>query len=172
MDFALPSTAEFGWTRNKMCMDARNWHGVDMRVRHNSWVPFVPRFQHKFKFVKIIRLFLCLPQEYGLNRELLRFMNIRITTDRFHECNHTTCTPAFRSSEYDSDTRINSEAAEQMNSVLRRIGKSTTYMSPKLFLKTLSFFVGYHNFKAKSKWNKYDENMCFFWADLMGLNYV
>ena len=49
---------------------------------------------------------------------------------------------------------INSEATEQMNSVLRRIGKSTTYMNPRLFLKTLSFFVGYHNFKAISRPNK------------------
>ena len=81
-------------------------------------------------------------------------MKIRITTDRFHEFNHTSCTPAFRSSEYDTNRHINSEAAEQVNSVLRRIGKSTTFMNPKLFLKTLSFFVGYHNFKAISKCNK------------------
>ena len=33
----------------------------------------------------------CLSKEYGYNRELRRFMRLRITTDRFHQCNHTTC---------------------------------------------------------------------------------
>ena len=38
----------------------------------------------------------CLVKEYGLNRELRRFMSIRITTDRFHEQNHKTCSDSLR----------------------------------------------------------------------------
>ena len=51
-------------------------------------------------------------------------------SDRFHQCNHTTCCDSFKSSEYGSLLKINTEAAEQTNSVLRRITTSTTYMSP------------------------------------------
>ena len=33
----------------------------------------------------------CLAKEYGYNRELRRFMKLTITTDRFHQCKHSTC---------------------------------------------------------------------------------
>lgn len=33
----------------------------------------------------------CLAKEYGYNRELRRFMSLAISTDKFHECNHTRC---------------------------------------------------------------------------------
>ena len=72
----------------------------------------------------------CLAKEYGLNRELRRFMRIKICSDRFHQCNHTTCCDSFKSSEYGSLLKINTDAAEQTNSVLRRLTTSTTYMSP------------------------------------------
>lgn len=92
----------------------------------------------------------CKLKEFGLNRELRRFMNIQIMTDRFHECNHTACSDSFKSSIYDCNQKINSEAAEQTNSVLRRVGNSTTYMNPQLFMKTISYFMGYQNIIAKS----------------------
>ena len=47
-----------------------------------------------------------------------------------HVANHTTCCDYFKSSEYGSLLKLNTEAAEQTNSVLRRITTSTTYMSP------------------------------------------
>ena len=92
----------------------------------------------------------CKLKEFGLNRELRRFMNIQIMTDRFHECNHTACSDSFKSSIYDCNQKINSEAAEQTNSVLRRVGNSTTYMNPELFMKTISYFMGYQNIIAKA----------------------
>ena len=67
-------------------------------------------------------------KEYGLNRELKRFMSIRITTDQFHQVNHKSCSVSFRSSKYLSLENINSEAFEQTNSVLRKTSSSTTYM--------------------------------------------
>ena len=86
-----------------------------------------------------------------MNRELLRFMNIQITTDIFHEENHTTCTPAFKSSKYDSLKNVNSEAAEQTNSVLRRVASSTTFINPKLYIKSLTLFMAYQNLKSNAK---------------------
>ena len=44
----------------------------------------------------------CRVKEYGLSQELKRFMNIQITTDRFHEANHTRCSEASKTSMYDS----------------------------------------------------------------------
>ena len=51
----------------------------------------------------------CLAKEYGYNRELKRFMQLTITTDWFHECNHSTCSDAFRSSQYISLVNVNTE---------------------------------------------------------------
>ena len=61
----------------------------------------------------------CLSKEYGYDRELRRFMKLRIMTDQFHQCNHTTCSDL---------NEANSEACEQVNSALRRITNSTTFM--------------------------------------------
>ena len=73
-------------------------------------------------------------KEYGYNRELKRFMEISITTDGFHENNHTNCSSAFRSSNYCSLKHVNTEAAEQTNKVLRTVTKSKTFMTPKLYI--------------------------------------
>ena len=41
-------------------------------------------------------------KEYSLNREPKRFMSIRVTSDRFHENNHKTCSSSFKTSSYPS----------------------------------------------------------------------
>ena len=80
----------------------------------------------------------CLAKKYCLNRELRRFMIIKICSDHFHQCSHTTCCDSFKSSEYGSLLKINTEAAEQTNSVIR-ITTSTTY--PMLYLRSLKLFL-------------------------------
>ena len=86
----------------------------------------------------------CKVKEYGLSRELKRFMSIQITTDRFHEANHSTCSEAFKSSMYDSLRGVNSEAVEQTNHLLRSITSSTTFMSPKLYLRSIKLLSLIH----------------------------
>ena len=93
----------------------------------------------------------CRVKEYGLNRELKRFMSIRITTDQFHQVNHKSCSASFRSSKYLSLENINSEACEQTNSVLRKISSSTTYMSPSLYMRVLTLFMANLNIIANNK---------------------
>ena len=99
----------------------------------------------------------CLAKEYGYNRELKRFMQLTITTVRFHECNHSTCSDAFRSSQYISLVNVNTEACEQTNRLLRRVAHSTTFMSPELYMRSLTLFLADLNFcineKKKSKNN-------------------
>ena len=55
----------------------------------------------------------CIAKEYGYNRELRQFMQITISTDRFHEVNHKSCSNSFKTSEYLQLENINSEACEQ-----------------------------------------------------------
>ena len=91
----------------------------------------------------------CKTKEYGLNREPRRFMNIQITTDKFHEENHQKCAESFKTSEYPNLSDCNSEACEQTNRILRRISSSSTYMNIEIFLKSISLFLGYQNMTKK-----------------------
>ena len=90
----------------------------------------------------------CLGKEYGYNRELRRFMRLRITTDRFHQCNHTTCSDSFKSSQNQDLNEAKSEACEQVNSALRRITNSTTFMSPILYIRAITLFLAEMNITA------------------------
>ena len=93
----------------------------------------------------------CLAKEYGYNHELRRFMKLTITTDRFHQCNHSTCSNSFKSSEYSALNNVNSEACEQVNALLRKISSSTTYMSPKMYIKAITLFLADQNFNSKRR---------------------
>ena len=93
----------------------------------------------------------CLAKEYGYNRELRRFMKLTITTDRFHQCHHSTCSDSFKSSEYSALNNVNSEACKQVNALLRKISSSTTYMSPKMYIKAITLFLADQNFNSKRR---------------------
>ena len=83
----------------------------------------------------------CIAKEFGYNRELRRFMQLSITSDRFHEVNHKSCSNSFKTSEYNQLEKINSEACEQTNSSLRRVTSSTTFMSPAMYMRSLTLFL-------------------------------
>ena len=93
----------------------------------------------------------CKLKEYALNREPKRFMSIRVTSDRFHENNHKTCSTSFRTSAYPSLCNANSEACEQFNSVLRRISSSTNYMQQSVFIRAIILFIADQNIIANQK---------------------
>ena len=77
-------------------------------------------------------------------------MSISITTD-FHEANHKTCSTSFRTSEYVKLMNVNSEACEQTNSALRKITSSTTFMSPSMYLRSLTLFLADMNISNHKK---------------------
>ena len=93
----------------------------------------------------------CKLKEYAFNREPKRFMSTRVTSDRFHENNHKTCSSSFKTSSYPSLRSANSEACEQFNSVLRRISSSTTYMQQSLFMRAITLFIADPNIFANKK---------------------
>ena len=57
------------------------------------------RFEHNYN-PHIIYDASCIAKEFGYNRELRRFMQLSITSDRFHEVNHKSCSNSFKTSEY------------------------------------------------------------------------
>ena len=98
------------------------------------------RFEHNYN-PHIIYDASCIAKEFGYNRELRRFMQLSITSDRFHEVNHKSCSNSFKTSEYNQLEKINSEACEQTNSSLRRVTSSTTFMSPAMYMRSLTLFL-------------------------------
>ena len=87
----------------------------------------------------------CKLKEFGLNREPGRFMNLQITTDKFHEINHIACSDSFKSSMYDDLDKANTQACEQTNRDLRKINKSTTFMKTDMYLNAFKFFMAHLN---------------------------
>ena len=91
----------------------------------------------------------CKAKEYLLNRETRRAMEIRFVTDPFHEDNHISCAKSFRSSLFRDMDTLNKEAAKQTTRVLRRISTSTLYMNPNMYMRSLTLFCAYQNYKIR-----------------------
>ena len=131
----------------------RSVYGFSMMLTHESpsmlFDIITTRFESDYN-PHIIYDASCLAMEYGYNRELKRFMSLNITTDRFHEANHKTCSQSFKSSVYNSLRYTNTEACEQSNSALRRVTSSTTYMSPMIYLRSLTLFLADFNLTSNS----------------------
>ena len=107
------------------------------------------RFEHNYN-PHIIYDASCIAKEFGYNRELRRFLQLSITSDRLQptKINHKSCSNSFKTSEYNQLEKINSEACEQTNSSLRRVTSSTTFMSPlTLFMADIN--ISANKFKKK-----------------------
>ena len=64
--------------------------------------------------------------EMGLNREPERFLQMKFTSDPLHIDNHTTCSDSFQSTLYSDMRKLNKEACEQFNSLLRSLQASVS----------------------------------------------
>ena len=93
----------------------------------------------------------CKAKEYGLNRDPERWMQMAIVTDPFHQPNHTSCSDTFKSTEYPDMQKLNCEAAEQFNSLLRKVHSSLAFMGPENYMLALSIMVGYQNNQCHKK---------------------
>ena len=112
------------------------------------------RFEHNYN-PHIIYGASCIAKEFGYKRELRRFMQLSITSDRFHKVNHMSCSNSFKTSEYNQLEKINSEACEQTNSSRRRVTRSTTFMSPTMYMMPLTLFMADINISANKFKKKY-----------------
>ena len=82
--------------------------------------------------------------EYG---NLLKFF----TSDPLHIDNHTTCSDAFQSTLYSDMKKLNKEACEQFNSLLRSVQASVSYMKFDNYLQALKIFIGFYNLRGMEK---------------------
>lgn len=85
----------------------------------------------------------CRIKEMGLNREPERFLQIKIATDPLHTDNYTTCSQAFQSTIHPEMKKLNKEACEQFNSLLRSVQTSVSYMKFDNYLQAIKIFISY-----------------------------
>lgn len=85
----------------------------------------------------IIYDFGCSLEEYCLNRSPDFFKNTRNFIDRFHMPNHKACADSYNLSNYMHLDFVNSEVAEQCNSVLQKVKPRLSQMSQVSFMLTM-----------------------------------
>ena len=93
----------------------------------------------------------CRAKEMGLNREPERFLKIKFASDPLHIENHTTCSAAFKSTIHPEMKKLNKEACEQFNSLLRSVQSSISYMRFDNYLQALKIFIGFYNLRGMEK---------------------
>ena len=93
----------------------------------------------------------CRIKEMGLNREPERFLQMKFTSDPLHIDNHTTCSESFQSPLYSDMRKLNKEACEQFNSLLRSVQASVSYMKFDNYLQALKIFIGFYNLRGMDK---------------------
>ena len=65
--------------------------------------------------------------------------------------NHTTCSAAFQSTIHPEMKKLNKEACEQFNSLLRSVQSSISYMKFENYLQALKIFIGFYNLRGMEK---------------------
>ena len=93
----------------------------------------------------------CRAKEMGLNREPGRFLKIKFASDPLHIENHTTCSAAFRSTLHPEMRKLNKEACQQFNSLLRSVQSSISYMKFENYLQSLKIYIGFYNLRGMEK---------------------
>ena len=76
-------------------------------------------------------------------------LELQITVNKFHQCNHTSCGESFKSSEYASLGGKNTQSCEQTNAQLRQIATSCIFMNPDMFMTAVTMHLGYQNLAKK-----------------------
>ena len=89
----------------------------------------------------------CRAKELGLNREPARFLKMRFASDPLHIYNHSTCSESFKSIIYPDMKRLNKEAAEQFNSIIRSVQSSVSYMTFDNYMRAIRIFVAFYNLR-------------------------
>ena len=107
----------------------------------------------------IIYDFACSLQEYCLNRAPAFFKNTLFLVDRFHWCNHKACAPSYNLSLYAHLDFVNSEVAEQVNSVLSRLKSRLSQMGQLAFMLTMRLVLNVVNDKKHAAIRKADAHV-------------
>lgn len=87
----------------------------------------------------------CKLMNYTLSREPEHFQNTRFIVDKLHWVNHVGCSEAFNPAIYHWTSKINTQACEQMNSRVKKLKSSLSYMTPQNFADHLTLFLYVRN---------------------------
>ena len=90
----------------------------------------------------------CRVKELGLNCEPKRILSIRIASDPLHIDNLTTCSESFKSTYYKDMNKLNKEACEQFNGLLRTVQSSVSFMNFESYLTSLKVFMAFFNLRG------------------------
>eukprot|EP00112_Aurelia_sp_Birch-Aquarium-sp1_P017171 Seg3960.3 transcript_id=Seg3960.3/GoldUCD/mRNA.D3Y31 product="hypothetical protein" protein_id=Seg3960.3/GoldUCD/D3Y31 len=93
----------------------------------------------------------CNLHDYCLNRSPQFFMETKFLVDRLHWRNHTGCSGGYNMATYPDYKHINSQINEQMNSCLKRIKPSLSYMRHDHFVDHTKLFLAYRNIMTKER---------------------
>ena len=87
----------------------------------------------------------------GVNREPDRFLQMKFKSDPLHIDNHSTCSDSFQSTLHSIMRKLNKEACQQFNSLLRSVQASVSYMKFDNYLQALKIFIGFYNPRGTEK---------------------
>jgi hypothetical protein len=90
----------------------------------------------------------CKLHNYCLKREPAMFREVRFFVDRFHWANHRACSIGYCINLYSGDKvlpSVNTQVAEQLNSCMKKLRKSLSFMSFKKFMCHLQLFLYLYN---------------------------
>lgn len=99
----------------------------------------------------IVYDFACALHEFALNRCPYLFSNTTFAVDRFHWCNHKSCAISYSLNTYARYSHINSQAVEQINSVLQKIKPCVAQMTQENFMFYVRLFIGEKNEAAAQR---------------------
>ena len=87
----------------------------------------------------------CQLHTYCLNRDPAFFKNTTFFVDRFHWPNHKNCCQAYNINNFKKRDSLNTQVAEQRNSVLKPLQSFLCYVSEKNFHTFLRLYIWYNN---------------------------
>ena len=89
--------------------------------------------------------------EMGLNREPERLLQMKFRSDPLHINNHTTCSDSFQSTLYSDMRKLNKEACEQFNSLIRSFQAGVSCTKFDNYLQALKIFIGFYKLRGMEK---------------------
>jgi hypothetical protein len=93
--------------------------------------------------------FACKMHKVCLRRYPYRIRRFQFVIDRHHQSNHKSCSQAYNISKYPVMNNVNTQIAEQLNNMLRKLATVVAYSNFQTYLKIIQIFVTVKNLEIK-----------------------
>jgi hypothetical protein len=127
-----------------------------MRENEGPWMPYTLMYErklHPFRFVAYDNG--CTLDAYKWNRAAYHFKDSLTFIDAFHQPTHVGCCEGYKLAAFDrlqKCTHLNSQVAEEGNSVLRRIMTTASFMTVPNFMAFINLFAYGFNLRKAQKY--------------------